>query len=46
MARLHPAPPPLTTLVPNRMFRNDRGKAFQDVTTSGGLELQKARPPS
>ncbi len=34
--------PPLTTLVPNRMFRNDRGKAFQDVTTSGGFgNLQK-----
>ncbi|MGZ6059016.1 MAG: CRTAC1 family protein [Myxococcaceae bacterium] len=34
--------PPLTTLVPNRMFRNDRGRAFQDVTTSGGFgNLQK-----
>jgi hypothetical protein len=34
--------PPLTTLVPNRMFRNDRGRAFQDVTTSGGFgHLQK-----
>jgi ASPIC and UnbV/FG-GAP-like repeat len=34
--------PPLTTLVPNRMFRNDRGKFFQDVTTSGGFgNLQK-----
>ncbi len=34
--------PPLTTLIPNRMFRNDRGKAFQDVTTSGGFgNLQK-----
>jgi hypothetical protein len=29
--------PPLTTLVPNRMFRNDRGRVFQDVTTSGGF---------
>ena len=34
--------PPLTTLVPNRMFRNDGGKRFQDVTTSGGFgHLQK-----
>jgi hypothetical protein len=34
--------PPLTTLVPNRMFRNDHGKKFQDVTTSGGFgNLQK-----
>jgi hypothetical protein len=34
--------PPLTTLVPNRMFRNDRGRSFQDVTTSGGFgNLQK-----
>ncbi len=34
--------PPLTMLIPNRMFRNDRGKAFQDVTTSGGFgHLQK-----
>jgi len=30
------------TLIPNRMFRNDRGRAFQDVTTSGGFgQLQK-----
>jgi len=30
------------TLVPNRMFRNDGGKRFQDVTTSGGFgNLQK-----
>jgi FG-GAP-like repeat/ASPIC and UnbV len=29
-------------LLPNRMFRNDRGAAFQDVTTSGGFgNLQK-----
>jgi hypothetical protein len=34
--------PPLTTLVPNRMFRNDHGTRFQDVTTSGGFgNLQK-----
>jgi Flp pilus assembly protein TadD len=29
-------------LLPNRMFRNDRGQRFQDVTTSGGFgNLQK-----
>ena len=34
--------PALTTLVPNRMFRNDNGRAFQDITTSGGFgHLQK-----
>ena len=34
--------PDLTTLLPNRMFRNDGGRAFQDVTTSGGFgHLQK-----
>jgi len=34
--------PDLGTLVPNRMFRNDRGQRFQDVTTSGGFgHLQK-----
>jgi len=34
--------PSLTTLVPDRMFRNDRGRTFQDVTTSGGFgHLQK-----
>ncbi len=34
--------PDLATLVPNRMFRNDEGKRFQDVTTSGGFgQLQK-----
>jgi hypothetical protein len=34
--------PPLTMLIPNRMFHNDQGKAFQDVTTSGGFgHLQK-----
>jgi len=30
------------SLMPKRMFRNDRGKFFQDVTTSGGFgNLQK-----
>lgn len=34
--------PAYTALVPNRMFRNDDGKKFQDVTTSGGFgNLQK-----
>jgi hypothetical protein len=34
--------PDLSTLVPNRMFRNADGKFFQDVTTSGGFgHLQK-----
>ena len=34
--------PDLATIVPNRMFRNDNGKRFQDVTTSGGFgNLQK-----
>ena len=34
--------PSLRTLVPNRMFRNDGGRSFQDVTTSGGFgNLQK-----
>jgi hypothetical protein len=34
--------PNYTTLLPNRMFRNDGGKSFQDVTTSGGFgQLQK-----
>jgi hypothetical protein len=34
--------PDLATLIPSRMFRNDRGKRFQDVTTSGGFgQLQK-----
>ena len=32
----------LEALLPNRMFRNDEGKDFQDVTTSGGFgHLQK-----
>jgi hypothetical protein len=34
--------PAYSTLVPNRMFRNDSGKRFQDVTTSGNFgHLQK-----
>lgn len=34
--------PDLATIVPNRMFRNDGGKRFQDVTTAGGFgNLQK-----
>jgi hypothetical protein len=34
--------PNLNMLVPNRMFRNEKGKFFQDVTTSGGFgHLQK-----
>lgn len=34
--------PHLSTLIPNRMFRNDGGRRFQDVTTSGGFgHLQK-----
>jgi hypothetical protein len=34
--------PDLATLVPNRMFRNDGGKRFQDVTTAGDFgHLQK-----
>ncbi|MGH9870215.1 MAG: FG-GAP-like repeat-containing protein [Candidatus Polarisedimenticolia bacterium] len=34
--------PRLEMLLPNRMFRNDGGKTFQDVTTSGGFgHLQK-----
>ena len=34
--------PDLTSLVPNRMFRNAAGAVFQDVTTSGGFgHLQK-----
>jgi hypothetical protein len=33
---------PYESLLPNRMFRNDEGKVFQDVTTSGGFgHLQK-----
>jgi hypothetical protein len=34
--------PEFRTLVPNRMFRNDRGRRFQEVTTSGNFgHLQK-----
>jgi hypothetical protein len=34
--------PDLTALLPNRMFRNDGGKRFQDVTSAGGFgHLQK-----
>ncbi len=34
--------PTMTTLVPNLMFRNDRGHRFQDVTFSGGFgNIQK-----
>ncbi|MCY4059986.1 MAG: CRTAC1 family protein [Gammaproteobacteria bacterium] len=34
--------PDLRTLIPNQMFRNHRGKVFQNVTTSGGFgHLQK-----
>jgi hypothetical protein len=34
--------PGLGTLIPNRLFRNDRGRRFQDVTTSAGVgHLQK-----
>ena len=33
---------PYASLLPNRMFRNNQGKAFQDVTTSGDFgHLQK-----
>lgn len=34
--------PAFEALLPNRMFRNNQGKEFQDVTTSGGFgHLQK-----
>ena len=34
--------PKFTTLIPSRMFRNDGGRRFQEVTTSGGFgQLQK-----
>lgn len=34
--------PQLDDIVPNRMFRNDGGKRFQDVTTAGGFgHIQK-----
>ena len=33
---------PLSNIVPHQMFRNDHGKSFQNVTTSGGFgHLQK-----
>ncbi len=39
--------PSLASIVPNRMFRNDRGVRFQDVTTSGGFgNLQKGHAVS
>jgi len=31
--------PELATLIPNRMFRNDGGKHFQEVTSSGGFGM-------
>ena len=34
--------PDLGTLIPNRMYRNNQGRDFQDVTTAGGFgHLQK-----
>jgi hypothetical protein len=34
--------PDLSVLIPNRMFRNQGGRRFQDVTTAGGFgQLQK-----
>lgn len=34
--------PDFRSIIPNLMFRNDNGKAFQDVTTAGGFgNLQK-----
>jgi hypothetical protein len=34
--------PDLSSLMPNRMYRNDEGRRFLDVTTSGGFgQLQK-----
>jgi hypothetical protein len=34
--------PDLATIIPNRMFRNDAGKRFQDITSAGGFgHLQK-----
>jgi hypothetical protein len=39
--------PDLSSLMPNRMFRNDGGRGFQDVTTSGGFgHLQKGHAVS
>ena len=31
--------PDFATLIPNRMFRNDGGKRFQEVTSSGGFGM-------
>jgi len=34
--------PNISTIIPNRMFRNDGGKRFQDITSAGGFgHLQK-----
>ena len=34
--------PAFTSVVPNKMFRNNEGKSFQDVTTAGGFgHIQK-----
>ncbi|HFA48500.1 MAG TPA: CRTAC1 family protein [Bacteroidetes bacterium] len=34
--------PAFTSVVPNKMFRNNKGKSFQDVTTAGGFgHIQK-----
>ena len=39
--------PEFETLLPNRMFRNDSGRRFQDVTQSGGFgQLQKGHAVS
>ena len=39
--------PEYETLLPNRMFRNDGGRRFQDVTQSGGFgQLQKGHAVS
>lgn len=39
--------PDFRSIVPNRMFRNHLGKAFQDVTTAGGFgNLQKGHAVS
>ncbi len=39
--------PPMETVLPNQMYRNDRGKTFQDVTTSGNFgHLQKGHAVS
>ena len=39
--------PSFTSIVPNKMFRNNRGKSFQDVTTSGRFgHIQKGHAVS